>query len=78
MDIVKRAYFKVKEEAGHSPELDKFHTAVIDEMKRLIRVRAYGGTDWPSREFGPLPEELSAKARRRGAIQQPTKPLSFF
>jgi len=68
MDIVKRAYLKVKEDMpdfenlsfGESRGVALFHEAVLEEIKRLIRVRAYDGRDWP-RELGPIPDELRAK-----------------
>lgn len=68
MDIVKRAYLKIKEEMDDPSSLSieeyrgilAFHEAVEEEIKRLIRVRAYSGRDWP-RELGPLPDELRPK-----------------
>ncbi len=63
MDIVKRAYLKVKEEVPVTPELAEFHNNVVIEAMRLIRVRAYASSQWP-REFGPLPTELRSKKRQ--------------
>lgn len=69
MDIVKRAYLKTKEEwqlhGNWSGELHNFHEAVRQEMIRLIKVRGYGRQDWPFREFGPLPEELKKKEKKK-------------
>ncbi len=62
MDIVKRAYLQTYEELKGDPLLDIFHQQVVEEIKRLIGVRAYSGRDWP-KELGPLPEELRAKRR---------------
>jgi len=63
MDIVKRAYLKTMEEWPKNAEVVGFQEAVTEEIKRLIRVRAYSGRDWP-RELGPLPDELRAKRRK--------------
>ena len=63
MDIVKRAYLKTLEEYKAEPgwpDISDFEGNVLEEIKRLIRVRAYSGRDWP-REFGPLPTELRSK-----------------
>lgn len=62
MDIVKRAYLKTYEEYKLNPLVVEFHKAVLEEIKRLIRVRAYSGRDWP-RELGPIPEELKSKRK---------------
>lgn len=73
MDIVKRAYLKVKDEMEGSQgyfqlqgkgTLHLFHEAVLEEIKRLIRVRAYSRRDWP-RELGPIPDELRPKRQER-------------
>ena len=67
MDIVKRAYLKALEEYKAEPgwpDISTFEAAVTDEIKRLIRVRAYSGRDWP-RELGPLPDELKSKRTKR-------------
>lgn len=61
MDIVKRAYLKVREELDGDQGLLGFHSKVRAEVIRLIKVRAYGGRDWP-RELGPFPDELRRKA----------------
>ena len=45
-------------------DVDTFEAAVQDEIKRLIRVGAYSGRDWP-RELGPLPDELRSKRDRQ-------------
>ena len=63
MDIVKRAYLHNYELLKGNPPVAAFHATVVEEVKRLIRVRAYSGRDWP-RELGPLPEELRAKRVR--------------
>lgn len=63
MDIVKRAYLQTYESYKGSPAIQAFHEAVVEEIKRLIRVRAYSGRDWPSRELGPMPDDLRAKSR---------------
>ena len=60
MDIVKRAYLKTIEEWPKNAEIIGFEAAVLEEIKRLIRDRAYSGRDWP-RELGPIPDELRAK-----------------
>jgi len=60
MDIVKWAYLKTLEEMKGKPAeavAIVFDETVREEVKRLIRVRAYDRRDWP-REFGPLPTEL--------------------
>jgi len=62
MDIVKRAYLKIKEEMEGDQDTWEFHTRVRNEVIRLIKVRAYSGRDWP-REFGSFPDEL--KKRRQ-------------
>ena len=63
MDIVKRAYLQTYKEIGKgNPQLETFHEAVVEEIKRLIRVRVYSGKDWP-RELDPIPDELRAKKR---------------
>ncbi len=62
MDIVKRAYLATKERNEGSSSVRAFHEAVELEIKRLIRVRAYSGRDWP-RELGPMPNELRSKRR---------------
>ena len=71
MDIVRRAYLHAVEKAGVLTEdvlyhsyVTQFKEAVEDEVKRLIRVRAYSSRDWP-REWGPLPDELRAKSRKK-------------
>lgn len=74
LDIVKRAYLKIKEETETGPELvhikplgqalEEFHAKVRAEVCRLINARAYGGNDWP-RELGPMPDELKSYARLR-------------
>jgi len=66
MDIVKRAYLKTLEEYKAEPgwpDISDFEGNVLEEIKRLIRVRAYSGRDWP-RELGPLPDELRSKRNR--------------
>jgi len=63
MDIVKRAYLKIKEEMAGDQDTWEFHERVRSEMVRLIKVRVYSGRDWPSREFGPLPDELRSKGK---------------
>ena len=63
MDIVKRAYLKVKEEMEGDQDIIEFTERVKIEVIRLIKVRAYSGRDWP-REFGPIPEEIRAKSSR--------------
>jgi hypothetical protein len=67
MDIVKRAYLKTIEEWPKNAEIIGFEAAVLEEIKRLIRVRVYSGRDWP-RELGPLPKELRSK--RDGQIER--------
>lgn len=62
MDIVKRAYLKIKEEMAGDQDTWEFHERVRAEVIRLIKVRAYRPQEWP-REFGPLPEELRSKRR---------------
>lgn len=62
MDIVKRAYLNTRRIAQGSALADALHEAMIAEMIRLIKVRAYRPQDWP-REFGPYPEELRKKAK---------------
>jgi len=62
MDIVKRAYLKTIEEWPKNAEIIGFEAAVQEEIKRLIRMRAYSGRDWP-RELGPIPDDLRAKKR---------------
>lgn len=62
MDIVKRAYLKVKEDMWGDVDNREFHDLVRAEVIRLIKVRAYGGKDWPS-EFGPYPDELKKKEK---------------
>ncbi len=64
MDIVKRAYLKIKEEMEGDQDTWEFHTRVRNEVIRLIKARAYSGRDWP-REFGPLPDELRSKRNKR-------------
>jgi len=60
MDIVKRAYLKIREEMAGDQDTWDFHNRVQEEIKRLIRLRAYSTRDWP-RELGPLPDELRSK-----------------
>ena len=62
MDIVKRAYLNTYNRCKGAPHIAAFHDAVVLEIKRLIRVRAYSGRDWP-KELGPLPDDLRAKRR---------------
>ena len=64
MDIVKRAYLQTMEEWQKNAEIIGFEAAVQEEIKRLIRVRAYSGRDWP-RELGPIPDELRSKRINR-------------
>lgn len=66
LDIVKRAYLRVKEDTPRTPELAEFHNDVTIEVMRLIRMRVYSGRDWP-REYGPMPDEL----RKRGRATTP-------
>lgn len=63
MDIVKRAYLKIKEEMKGDQDTWELNARVRGEVIRLIKVGAYGGRDWP-REFGPYPEELRKKDNR--------------
>ena len=63
MDIVKRAYLKIKEEMARDQDTWEFHERVSGEIIRLIKVRAYSPRDWPSRELGPLPDELRSKRK---------------
>jgi len=62
MDIVKRAYLNTYRAFTTNSHVAAFHDAMVEEIKRLIRVRAYSGRDWP-KELGPLPDELRAKRR---------------
>jgi len=65
MDIVKRAYLKTLEEYKAEPgwpDVSDFEGNVLEEIKRLIRVRVYSSRDWP-RELGPLPDELRSKRK---------------
>lgn len=64
MDIVKRAYLKIKEEMENDQDTWELHARVRLEVIRLIKVRAYGGRDWP-REFGPYPDELKKGKKER-------------
>lgn len=64
LDIVKRAYLMVIKEWPQNAEIIGLQEAVRNEVKRLIKARAYDGRDWP-REFGPLPEELKKKGRKK-------------
>lgn len=57
MDIVRRAYHNVM---GIPTE----KAVIWQEVKRLIKARAYSTKDWP-REWGPLPEDLRAKRPRK-------------
>jgi len=63
MDIVKRAYLKVKEEMEGDQDLFEFHERVQHEIIRLIRVRAYSGRDWP-KELGSYPNELKKSVKQ--------------
>lgn len=63
MDIVKRAYLKVKEELEGDQDTWDMNERIRHEVIRLIRVKAYRGRDWP-REFGPLPDELRSKPNK--------------
>lgn len=63
MDIVKRAYLKIKEEMERDQDTWEFHSRVRLEVIRLIKVRAYSGRDWP-REFGSIPDELRKGKQR--------------
>jgi len=62
MDIVKRAYLKIKEEMEGDQDLFEFHDRVRGELIRLIKARVYSGRDWP-RECGPMPDELRKRDR---------------
>ena len=65
MDIVKRAYLKTLEESKGRPAeavVIVFDEMVREEVKRLIKVRAYDRRDWP-REFGPLPDDLRSRRK---------------
>lgn len=64
MDIVKRAYLKTIGEWPKYADIIGFDAAVREEVKRLIRVRAYSGRDWP-RELGPIPDELRSKRNKQ-------------
>jgi len=67
MDIVKRAYLKTLEEYKAEPgwpDISDFEAAVLEEIKRLIKVRAYSGRDWP-KELGTIPDELRSKRDRQ-------------
>jgi len=60
MDIVKRAYLKIKDEMAGDQDTWEFHKRVRQEVIRLIKLRAYSSQDWP-RELGLYPDELRAK-----------------
>ena len=62
MDIVKRAYLKVKEELKGDQDTWEFNAMVREEVIRLIKVHAYSTRDWP-RQFGPCPQELRKSKR---------------
>jgi len=64
MDIVKRAYLKIKEEMKGDQDTFELHEMVRQELIRLIKVGVYSGRDWP-REFGPIPDEIRSKSIRR-------------
>ena len=61
VDIVKRAYLKIKEEMAGDQNTLEFHERVRQEVIHLIKVRAYSYQDWP-RELGLYPDELRKKA----------------
>lgn len=63
MDIVKRAYLKVKDELEGDQDTWEMNEKIRDEVIRLIKVRAYSGRDWP-RELGPYPDELRSKPNK--------------
>lgn len=64
MDIVKRAYLKIKEEMSNDQDALEFHARVRQEVIRLIKVRAYSRQEWP-RELGAYPDELRMGKQRR-------------
>jgi len=62
VDIVKRAYLKIKDEMAGDQNTLEFHERVRGEIIRLIKVRAYSYQDWP-RELGLYPDELRPKRK---------------